>query len=72
MSTPILRMILKAFIESQFSYCPLIWIFHSRTLNNRINSLHERGLRLVYKDPKLSFKEHLQYTGQFKEHPSHT
>ena len=36
-----LRMILKAFIESQFSYCPLVWMFHSRKLNNHINKLHE-------------------------------
>ena len=48
-----LRMILKVFIESQFSYCPLVWMFHSRKLNNRINKLHERTLRLVYKDPAL-------------------
>ena len=41
-----LRTLLKAFIESQFSYCPLVWMFHSRTLNNRINKLHERALRL--------------------------
>ena len=32
-----LRLILKAFIESQFQYCPLIWMFHNRTLNNRVN-----------------------------------
>ena len=36
-----LRMLLKAFIESQFSYCPLVWMFHNGTLNNRINKLHE-------------------------------
>ena len=65
MSTPKLRMILKAFIESQFSYCPLVWMFHSRTLNNRINSLHERALRLVYKDPKFSFEELLQMDNSF-------
>ena len=23
------RMIMKAFIESQFGYCPLVWMFHS-------------------------------------------
>ena len=40
-----LRTLMKAFIESQFGYCPLIWMFHSRTLNNRINRLHERALR---------------------------
>ena len=49
-------MLLKAFIESQFSYCPLVWMFHNRTLNNRINKLHERALRLVYKDSRLTFE----------------
>ena len=29
------KMLLRAFIESQFSYCPLIWMFHSRTLNKK-------------------------------------
>ena len=24
------RNVMKAFISSQFSYCPLIWMFHSR------------------------------------------
>ena len=57
MSSEKLRVIMKAFIESQFGYCPLIWMFHSRTLNNRINKLHERALRLVYKDPQASFRE---------------
>ena len=35
------KILLRAFIESQFSYSPLIWMFHSRTLNNKINRLHE-------------------------------
>ena len=55
-----LRLLMKALIESQFSYCPLVWMFHNRTLNNCINRLHERGLRLVYKDYKLSFDELLR------------
>ena len=42
------KMLLRGFIESQFSYCPLIWMFHSRTLNNKINRLHEKALRIVY------------------------
>ena len=52
-----LRNLMKAFIESQFAYCPLIWMFHSRVLNNKINSIHKRALRLVYKDNNLSFQE---------------
>ena len=51
-----LRIIMKAFIESQFWYCPLVWMFHSGTLNNRINRLHENALRLVYNDSILSFE----------------
>ena len=39
------RILLNTFIESQFSYCPLIWMFHSRKLNHKINHIHERALR---------------------------
>ena len=38
------RTLMKAFIESQFNYCPLIWMFHSRTMNKKINRTHERAL----------------------------
>ena len=51
---------MRAFITSQFSYCPLIWMLQSRTLNNRINNIHERALRLTYKDNKSSFKQLLE------------
>ena len=34
----------KTFVTSQFNYCPLVWICHSRTLNNRTNSIHHRAL----------------------------
>ena len=50
------RNLIKAFIASQFSYCPLIWMFHSRNLNNKINRIHERALRLFYQN-NLSFSE---------------
>ena len=48
-----LRLIMKTFIESQFNYCPLVWMCHSRDLINRINKLHERALRVVYRNSKL-------------------
>ena len=50
------RVLMKAFIESQFSYCPLIWMFCSRKMNRKINHLHERALRLVYNDYNSTFK----------------
>ena len=39
---------MKAFITSQLSYYPLIWMFHSRNLNNTINWIHEGALTSVY------------------------
>ena len=51
------RLIMKAFIKSQFGYCPLVWMNHSRTLNNRINRIQERALRIVYNDGKSTFSE---------------
>ena len=57
------KKILHAFILSQFGYCPLVWMFHSRKLNQRINRLHERALRFVYQDQKSSFCELLDKDG---------
>ena len=57
MSTEKRRPIFKAFIISQFNYCPLVWMFHTKQLNNRINSLHEKALRVTYQDRNSSFSE---------------
>ena len=51
------HIIMKTFIESQFSYCPLVWMFCSRKMNKKINHMHERALRLVYNDYSSSFEE---------------
>ena len=48
---------MKVFINSQFYYCPLVWMFPAQTLKI-ISKIHERVLRLVYDDsPYLSFDE---------------
>ena len=35
-------------------------MFHSRGLNNKINRIHERALRITYKDKSSTFKELLE------------
>ena len=35
-------------------------MFHNRTLNSKINRLHERALRLVYKDGNLTYQQLLE------------
>ena len=62
------KVIMQAFIHSQFSYCPLVWMFHSRKLNNRINNIHERALRIVYKDFVSTFAELLNKDNSFTIH----
>ena len=39
---------LRAIVESRFGYCPLTWI-HSRKANSKINYIHEKTLRIIYK-----------------------
>ena len=39
MVLPKWHMLLKAFFLSQFSYCPLSWMFHCRGKNNKMNQL---------------------------------
>ena len=51
------RMVMRAFIMSHFSYYPLIWMFHDRRVNTKINYIHERALRIAYQDRTSSFEE---------------
>ena len=60
------RILRKTFVESQFGYCPLIWMFHSRKVNSKINHLQKRSLRIVYNDYKTSFEDLLKKDNSFK------
>ena len=51
---------MKAFIASEFGYCPLVWMFHNRKCNSRVNKLYERALRIVCQDYTSSFTELLE------------
>ena len=62
------KLLLNAFITAQFSYASVIWMFHSRKLNNRINQIPERALRLVYKDYTSTFDELLLKDNSFRIH----
>ena len=44
-------------MESLPNYCPLIWIFHSRSLNNNIKNVLEKALRIVHSDYKSTFQD---------------
>ena len=50
-----LKTVMNAFILSQFSYCPVIWMFHDRSVHNKINKIEERALRIAFKDISSKF-----------------
>ena len=49
------RILMNLIFNSQFNYCPLFWMFHIRSVNSKINHLHERISRIEYSDFKSSF-----------------
>ena len=66
-----LKILMRAFVISQFEYCPLVWMFHSRHLNSKINRIHERALRIAYKDYDSGFNTLLENDGSVNIHVKH-
>ena len=57
------KRIMRAFTSSQFEYCSyssLVWFFCSRKINNCMNRIQERALRIVYKDYVSTFAQLLE------------
>ena len=46
--------------KSQFSYCPLIWMFFSRKANNLINRIHKKSTPIVNGENKSNFENLLE------------
>ena len=62
------KLVMNAFFTSQFSYCLLIWMCHSRINNRKINMLHERCSRIIYNDQQLSFTKLLNKDNSVSTH----
>jgi len=54
------RLLMNSFVDSQFGYAPLAWMFYDRGVSNKINKIHERALRFAYQNDILSFEELLR------------
>ena len=53
------RKIMKAFTESQFDYCRLVWKFYGRQTNACITHIHKRKLRAAVYNDGISPSEEL-------------
>ena len=43
-----------------FNYCPLVWMLCSKQSNNLMNKIHNRSIRISYKDQKTSYQNLLK------------
>ena len=50
------RQLTISFFHSNFKYCPMVWMSHSRELNAKINALHYRALKIIYRDDGSTFE----------------
>ena len=62
------EILMNSFIKSQFNYCPLVWMFHDRVLNSKINRIQERALRLVCKGSDTEFEKLMKNTLTTHQH----
>ena len=62
------KVLMNSFFDSQFNYCPLVWMCHSHRSNTKINNLYERCHRLIYSDKKSSYEELLGKDGSVSIH----
>ena len=67
MDTEKVKLIMRSFIMSHFSCCPLIWMFYDRATNSRINKIHEKLCKL-HRDTESSFDELLAMDNSVSVH----
>ena len=60
------RVLMKSFIEAQFGYCPLVWMFQGTALNRKINHFHKGSQRILYRDSIKNIIFSLFTTEKFK------
>ena len=56
--------LINSYFYSNFKYCPLVWMFSSAKLLNKLETLQKRALRFLYEDYVLSYEELLQKAGR--------
>ena len=57
------KVLVNTFFDSQFNYCPLLWMFCSHSpisewfINYKVNRLHERSLGIAYNGYTSTFED---------------
>jgi len=64
-------MLVHAYVLSSFFYCPILWMFCSKTCYQLINKVHRRALSTLYFRFDLDLTDLLQLNGSFSIHTRH-
>ena len=66
------RILMNTLFKAQFNYCPIVWVYHSRSLNNQINRFHEHCLIIIYHNKRSNFEELLMKDNSVSIHHNNT
>ena len=58
------KILYDTFIMSNFNYCPIIWMYHGKTLNNRVDHVQSRSLRILHNDFGIPYEVLLERTDE--------
>ena len=61
----------NAFINNQFNYAPLVWMFAGKTSINKMCKIHHRTLQVIHNDYQKSYDELLDIKKDVHIHPKH-
>ena len=65
------KLLANSFVNTQFGYAPLIWMFTSKNSMLKINKIHRRTLRVVYDDYNSTYEELLASHNDISIHQKH-
>ena len=71
LSTEKVGLLATAFINSQFCYAPLIWMFAGKTLISKVQKIHFRTLQVAYNTNEKSYNELLILNRDISVHQKH-
>ena len=61
----------SSFVNNQFNYCAIVWMFCSRKSKLRLGNTHKRTLRVVYNEYEKNYKDLLVDYDEVSIHQKH-
>ena len=51
------KIIYQSFVASNFNHCPLVWHFCGKINNSKLEKIHERALKIIYRDYESTYND---------------